>query len=350
MADLLQTIRTQSLRVMLRLPLSWISVLSGPSRNVDGFVIDTRTQWLLRLIGSYGYPPLEKMPLSEARAQFALSMQVLGGWPQPIGEIVDRTIPGPAGRIPIRIFRPEHASSRPRGILVYFHGGGWTIGDVESYDKPCRYLAAKSGCIVVSVGYRLAPETRFPGAIEDCVAAFRWVSEQAASLGGRPDCVAIGGDSAGANLATVCSLLLRDGGGPLPAFQLLIYPAVDMVEQRHSYDSCGKDFLLTTGMMTWFRDNYLHDSHDIHDWRASPLRAPSLAGLPPAFLCTAGFDPLRDEGKAYADRLHAEGVPTVYRNFESLIHGFAGFTGTIAAAARAMDEIAFALRQGMPCD
>jgi acetyl esterase len=168
-------------------------------------------------------------------------------------------------------------------------------------------------------------------------------------LGGRADCIAIGGDSAGATLATVCSRLLRDAGGPQPAFQLLIYPATDMVEHRRSYDTCGADFLLTIPLMTWFRNHYLSDAAEVSDPRISPMQAADLSGLPPAFLCTAGFDPLRDEGRAYADKLHDAGVPTVYRNFDSLTHGFVGFTA-IAAAARAMDEIAFTLRQGLPCD
>jgi acetyl esterase len=350
MANMLQDVRTVASRVLLRLPLSWISVLTGPSRTVDGFILDTRTQWLLNLIARTGRPPLQELPVPEARAEYAMSMHVLGGRKQPIGELVERTIPGPGGRIPIRIYRPEHAATRPRGILVYLHGGGWTIGDVASYDKPCRYLAAKSGCIIVSVGYRLSPESKFPAAIEDCLAAFRWVVEHAAALGGRADCIAIGGDSAGGNMATVCSMLLRDAGGPKPAFQLLIYPATDLLEHRPSYQSCGQDFLLTIPMMQWFRGHYLSSEAEAADPRVSPLLATDLANLPPAFLCTAGFDPLRDEGKAYAEKLHAAGVPVIYRNFESLIHGFVGFTGTIAAAARAMDEIAFALRQGLACD
>lgn len=352
MADLLQEIKARVSRVLLRLPLSWISVLTGPGRTVDGFLLDTRTQWLLKLIEHTGRPPLQELSIAQARAEYAMSMHVLGGRRQPIGELVDRTIPGPGsgGRIPVRIYRPEKTAARPRGTLVYFHGGGWTVGDIACYDKPCRYLAAKSGCIVVSVGYRLSPENKFSAAIDDCLTAFRWVAEHAESLGGRPDCVAIGGDSAGGSMATVCSMLLRDGGGPIPAFQLLIYPATDLFEHRPSYQSCGRDFLLTIPMMQWFRDNYLENESQASDWRVSPMLATNLGGLPPAFLCTSGFDPLRDEGKAYAEKLHAAGVPVIYRNFDSLIHGFAGFTGTIAAAARAMDEIAFALRQGLACD
>jgi acetyl esterase len=349
MNTITQAVQTQISRVLLRLPLSWVSVLAGPSRSVDGYILDTRMQWLLKLIAHTGRPPLQELPVPQARAEYAMSMHVLGGWPVPVGELVDRTIPGPGGRIPIRTFRPQKAATKPRGILVYLHGGGWTIGDVASYDKPCRYLAAKSGCIVVSVGYRLSPEAKFPAAIEDCLAAFRWVAEHAASLGGRPDCIAIGGDSAGGNMAAVCSLQLRDEPGPKPAFQLLIYPATDLAQHRPSYQSCGQDFLLTIAMMQWFMGHYLADPAQAQDPRVSPLLAPDVSGLPPTFLCTAGFDPLRDEGKAFAEKLQAAGVPTIYRNFESLTHGFVGFTA-IAAAARAMDEIAFALRQGLPCD
>jgi len=349
MSKFTQAVQTEISRVLLRLPLSWISVLTGPSRSVDGYILDTRMQWLLNLIARTGRPPLNQLTVPDARAEYAMSMQVLGGWPQPVGELVDRTIPGAGGRIPIRIFRPEKAATKPRGILVYLHGGGWTIGDVAAYDKPCRYLAAKSGCIVVSVGYRLSPEAKFPAAIEDCLTAFRWVVEHAASLGGRPDCVAIGGDSAGGNMAAVCSLQLRDEGGPQPAFQVLIYPATDLANHRPSYQSCGHDFLLTIPLMEWFVAHYLADPAQAQDPRVSPLQASDVGRLPPTFLCTAGFDPLRDEGKAFAEKLQAAGVPTIYRNFESLTHGFVGFTA-IAAAARAMDEIAFALRQGLACD
>jgi acetyl esterase len=221
------------------------------------------------------------------------------------------------------------------------------VGDVPSYDKVCRYLAAKSGCIVVSVDYRRAPEHRFPSALDDALAAFDWVHTHAESLGGNPDKVGVGGDSAGGNMAAVVSLMARDRGGAKPAFQLLIYPAVDFSGDFPSHKEMGSSYLLTRPMMDWFRAQYLNSEAETADWRVSPLKASSFANLPPAYLCTAGFDPLRDEGKAYADRLRAEGTPVTYREFDSLIHGFVGFTGTISAAARAMDEIALATRQAL---
>jgi acetyl esterase len=347
MAPLSETLQTLAFAGLMRLPLSWATYLSGPARTVDGQTLDTRTRWLLTLVARSGRPPLHELPLERARREFAISADALGGWSQPIGEMVDRTVPGPSGPLPIRLYRPLGAAQGGRGMLVYFHGGGWVVGDIGSYDKACRYLAAKSGCIVVSVDYRRAPEHRFPAALDDALAAFDWVHTHAASLGGDPDHVGVGGDSAGGNIAAVVSLMARDRQGPQPAFQLLIYPATDLGGSFPSHQSHGQGYLLTRPMMDWFRAQYLTSEADIADWRASPLKAASLAGLPPAYVCTAGFDPLRDEGKAYADRLQAEGTPVTYRNFDSLIHGFVGFTGTISAAARAMDEIAQAMRQAL---
>lgn len=347
MAPISETLQSYALTGLMHLPLSWITFLTGPARTLNGYTLDTRVQWLLTLVARSGRPPLHELPLERARHEFALSTLALGGWPQPIGELVDRTIPGPAGTIPIRIYRPQGAAQTRRGILVYFHGGGWVVGDIPSYDKVCRYLAAKSGCILVAVDYRRAPEHRFPAAIDDALAAFDWVHEHAEALGGDPARVGVGGDSAGGNMAAVVSLLARDRQGPQPAFQLLIYPAVDLGGDHPSHREMGSSYLLTRPMMDWFRAQYLNSDAEIADWRVSPLRATSLANLPPAYLCTAGFDPLRDEGKAYAERLRNEGNPVTYREFDSLIHGFVGFTGTISAAARAMDEIAQATRQAL---
>jgi len=347
MAPISETLQTLAFGALMRVPLSWATYLSGPTRTVDGQTLDTRTRWLLTLVARSGRPPLHELPLDRARREFALSADALGGWSQPIGELVDRTIPGPGGPLPIRLYRPQGAAQGPRGILVYYHGGGWVVGDIASYDKVCRYLAAKSGCIIVSVDYRRAPEHRFPAALDDALAAFDWVQAHAASLGGDGARVGVGGDSAGGNMAAVVSLMARDRQGPKPAFQLLIYPAIDLSGSFPSHQSHGEGYLLTRAMMDWFRAQYLASDSDIEDWRASPLKAASLANLPPTYLCTAGFDPLRDEGKAYADRLQAEGNEVTYRNFDSLIHGFVGFTGTISAAARAMDEIAQAMRQAL---
>jgi acetyl esterase len=347
MAPLSETLQTLAFAGLMRLPLSWAGFLSGPARTANGYTLDTRTQWLLTLVARSGRPPLHELPLERARHEFALSTLALGGWAQPIGELVDRTIPGPGGALPIRLYRPEGAAQSRRGVLVYYHGGGWVVGDVASYDKVCRYLAAKSGCIVVSVDYRRAPEHRFPAPLEDALAAFDWVHEHAEALGGDPGKIGVGGDSAGGNMAAVVSLMARDRNGARPAFQLLIYPAVDLGGDFASHRELGSSYLLTKPMMDWFRAQYLNSEVEIADWRVSPLKAASLANLPPAYVCTAGFDPLRDEGKAYAERLRAEGNSVTYREFDSLIHGFAGFTGTISAAARAMDEIALATKQAL---
>ncbi|MGE0151353.1 MAG: alpha/beta hydrolase [Reyranellaceae bacterium] len=344
MAPISETLQSYALTGLMRLPLSWITFLTGPARTANGYTLDIRTQWLLTLAARSGRPPLHELPLERARHDFALSTLALGGWPQPIGELVDRTVPGPGGSIPIRIYRPKDAAGGRRGILVYFHGGGWVVGDIASYDKVCRYLAAKSGCILVSVDYRRAPEHRFPAALDDALAAFDWVHAHAEALGGERARIGVGGDSAGGNIAAVLSLLARERAGPRPAFQLLIYPVVDLAGDFPSQRELGDSYLLTRPMMDWFRAQYLNSDSEIADWRVSPLKAPSLAGLPPAYLCTAGFDPLRDEGKAYADRLRTEGNGVIYREFDSLIHGFVGCTGTISAAARAMDEVAEAVR------
>lgn len=352
MSPFIESLQSQFALGLMRLPLSWVTMLSGPARTVDGYVLDTRMQWLLKLVTSSGRPQLHELPVDRARAELAAMMEMMGGSPPPVGPIVERSIPGPAGRIGLRLYRPSGTlpEGPQRPILVYYHGGGWVVGSAAAYDKPCRYLCAKSGCIVVSVDYRLAPEHKFAAAVEDAVAAFLWVAENAASLGGDPAHIAVGGDSAGGNLAAVVAQQRRGQPGPQPAFQLLIYPATDLSFSHPSHESCGRDFLLTRPMMEWFRAHYLNGPADIDDPRASPLRATDFSHLPPAFVATAGFDPLRDEGKAYAERLQDAGVPTVYRNFEGLIHGFVAFTGVVSAAARALDEIAYGLRQGLGSD
>jgi acetyl esterase len=270
-------------------------------------------------------------------------MPLLGGRPAPVGEIVDRTIEGPAGRMRVRLYRPAGTVARLLPTILYFHGGGWVIGSLEGYDLVCRYFCARSGCALIAVDYRLAPEHKFPAAIEDAVAAFRWLAAEATTLGIDPARIVLAGDSAGANLAAVAARLLREEPRP-PCLQWLIYPATDLACSSPSYTSCGEGFLLTRTDMEWARGHYLNNPAEIDDPRASPLKAPDLAGLPPALIYTAGFDPLRDEGQAYAERLSAAGVKTIHREFDSLIHGFAGMRGALQAAARAMDDMVAGLR------
>jgi acetyl esterase len=240
----------------------------------------------------------------------------------------------------LRVYRPVAGETLP--ALVYFHGGGWTIGDVDTHDVLCRQLALGARCVVVSVDYRLAPEHPFPAAVDDCFAATRYVAGNAAKLKiGR---MAVGGDSAGGNLAATVALLARDQGGPALAFQLLIYPATDQRCATPSHERNGEGYLLTRDGIEFFRRAYLPNRQDWLDWRASPLLAKSHADLPPALVITAGYDPLLDEGRAYAERLRAAGVEAAYREFADMVHGFVLFGGVLEAANTAVAECCAALR------
>jgi acetyl esterase len=327
----------------LRLPISWVNILTGPPITVDGRILDTRTQWFLQLLAKSGRRPIETMSVLEARADLDAFLPILAGRPALVGEIVDRTVETQGGRLRIRFYRPAGAVARLLPTILYLHGGGWTIGSLEAFDGPCRFLCARTGCALVAVDYRLAPEHRFPAAVEDAVGAYRWLAREAIGLGIDPARIVIAGDSAGGNLAAVAARLLRDEPRP-PCLQWLIYPVTDLAMDSASYKSCGEGFLLTRAAMKWFRGHYLKDLSEAADPRASPLKADDLAGLPPALVYTAGFDPLRDEGQAYADRLTAAGVKTIHREFNSVIHGFVGMRGALHAAARAMDDMAAGLR------
>jgi acetyl esterase len=224
-------------------------------------------------------------------------------------------------------------------VLVYFHGGGWTIGDLDTHDVLCRQLANASGCALVSVDYRMGPEHRFPAAVDDCLAATYWVGRHADTLGLDPDRLAVGGDSAGGNLAAVVALAARDGGGPKIAAQLLIYPATEFARKHPSHREPETSILLTHSVIGWFMNHYLGDA-DISDWRASPARAKSLTDLPPAYVLTAGADPLRDEGDEYAARLKEAGVPVTYKHFPGQFHGFFTMGKLLNQANVAVTEIA----------
>jgi acetyl esterase len=240
----------------------------------------------------------------------------------------------------MRVYRPVTNETLP--ALMYFHGGGWTIGDVDTHDVLCRQLAVGARCVVFSVDYRLAPEHPFPAAVDDCFAATRYVAENAAKL--KISGIAVGGDSAGGNLAATVALLARDAGGPALAFQLLIYPATDQRMGTASHHRNGQGYLLTAESIRCFRGNYLPNERDWSDWRASPLLAQSHANLPPALVITAGYDPLVDEGRAYADKLRAAGVKIAYREYEDMVHGFILFGGVIDTANTAVADCCAALR------
>jgi len=260
--------------------------------------------------------------------------------------VEDRRIPGPGGEIGVRLYQP-FAGGVQRPLLVYYHGGGWVVGDLDTHDGACRFLALQAGVNVLSVDYRLAPEHRFPAAVDDAVAAFRWAVLHAPELASDPARVAVGGDSAGGNLAAVVSQLTARDGGPRPAFQLLIYPVADLSTKHESYRLFREGFFLTEKQMDWYRGHYLSDESAARDPRASPLLAEPLKNLPPAYVATSGFDPLRDEGERYARKLEAAGVPVTLRRHGGLIHGFANATGVGTSSRRAMEEICAALRAAL---
>ncbi len=262
----------------------------------------------------------------------------------PIGGVEDRRIPGPGGRIPVRVYTPRARPPGPLPALAFFHGGGFVIGDLDSHDGVCRELANRAGCAVVSVDYRLAPEAKFPAAAEDCYAATCWVAANADELGVDAARIAVGGDSAGGNLAAVTALLARDRSGPRIAHQLLIYPVADCAFDTASYRDNAEGYYLTREMMRWFWHQYLKKPDHAADPYASPLRATSLARLASATVITAEYDPLRDEGEAYAARLRQAGVPATLTRYTGMIHGFFGMGGVIDAAQTAIAQAAAELR------
>ena len=262
-----------------------------------------------------------------------------------VHEVRDFTIPGPGGPIPVRLYRPEPASPAP--VLIYFHGGGWVIGDIESHDHVCRGLANATPCVVISVDYRLGPEARFPAAVEDAYAATEWIANHADELGIDGGRIAVGGDSAGGNLAAVVTQLARDGSGPRLIYQLLVYPGTDMRMAWPSVEENADGPLLTKAAMDWFVSHYLRSEADRNDPQASPLLASSLRDLPPAFILTAECDPIRDEGEAYAARLRESGVAVEMKRYAGMPHGFFSFFAVLAGGKAAFGDAVSALRRGL---
>ena len=262
--------------------------------------------------------------------------------------MVDRTIPGPGGDLPVRLYRPLAAPGDDKlPGLVYAHGGGWVFGNLDSHDTLCAQLAIEAGIAVFAVDYRLAPEARFPGAFDDVVAALQWVAANGTSVGIDPGRLAIGGDSAGGNLAAAASIWARDHGGPKLRLQLLAYPVTDAVARAESYRRYEDGYGLNAATMEWFFDHYTPDKAHRGDWRVSPLRARSLAGLPPALVITAGYDPLRDEGRAYAFRLQQEGTQADLMEFGGMLHGFLSSPMLLHGARRGTTLAAAALREAL---
>ncbi|NQT16750.1 MAG: alpha/beta hydrolase [Planctomycetes bacterium] len=306
--------------------------------------IDPQVQALLDEIDALDAPPLHTLGPEKARIAAAADSGAVERRP-PLAAREDRTVPGPAGPIPVRIYVPR--GEGPWGILVFYHGGGWVLGGIATHDVTCCQLADAAGCMVVSVDYRLAPEHKYPAAVDDAYAAVEWVFEHAESMGGDPRRVAVGGDSAGGNLAAAVCLMARDRNAFQPRFQLLIYPIVDYHLNTPSYLENAEGCFLTRETMKWFWQCYLQRDEDGRHPYASPLRAEDLGGLPEALVITAEYDPLRDEGEAYAARLRQAGVTVTQTRYDGMIHAFFRRTAQFDKARAAMQEVSEALRRAL---
>lgn len=288
-----------------------------------------------------GIPGFNTMTPQEARRTHAQLERPPSAISLP--SVRDRHIPGPGGDLRVRIYRPEGEAPLP--ALVYFHGGGWVMGSIETIDARCRALAQGADCVVISPDYRLAPEDPYPAAAEDCFEVTKWVVASSAGLGVDPDRVAVGGDSAGGNLAAVVALMSRDRGGPKLRFQLLVYPTTSNRSDFPSHIENATGYLLTTAEVRWYLDQYAPDTSSREEPYCAPLLAQRLRGLPPAMVITAEYDPLRDEGEAYAHRLQEDGVPTYLRRYDGLVHGFFGMGEVSQRARAAVDDACAALRE-----
>lgn len=332
-------------RAFLRLPAPLRRLVIGGPVVVDGQTLDRQTQLLLWAERRLPVPPLGAGDVEEARASFRRTSVLLVGRP-PRHERRDLTVQGAAGPLRARAYAPPGRGRERLPGLVYLHGGGWVVGDLDTHAAVCADLAVNVGCRVIAIDYRLAPEHPFPAPVDDAWAAFRDVVARAEELGLDPARVGVGGDSAGANLSAVVSLLARDAGGPAPRVQALIYGSFDQTRDFPSEALFGQGFLLTSDDIAWFRRHYLQGPDDARDWRASPLVA-DPRGVAPAVIVSAGFDPLRDESPAYADALRAAGVPVVLRCERDLVHGWLNMAGAVRAARRALDALAQDLRRAL---
>jgi acetyl esterase len=333
-------------RLLAVLPPRAVRVLAGRRVRIDGQELDAASQLFARVDRLVKKGDWADLGPDEVRRLTVRDAAAVGFAAEAMDHVSTVAIPG---QRPARLYVPIGAVS-PGSLLVYYHGGAHVFGDPDVHDAPCRLLAAHSGARVLSTDYRLAPEHPFPAAVDDALAAFTWAAANAGELGADPSRVAVGGDSAGGNLAAAVALVARDAGGPQPAFQLLIYPVLDMVGTTRSRELFGDGFYLTSRDIAWARGCYVPDDASRRDPRASPLLAADVAGLPPAYVVTAGFDPLRDEGEAYARRLREAGVPVTLRREDRLLHGFVNMTAISAAAHAATLEIAAALRAGLGGD
>ncbi len=300
--------------------------------------LDPQAKAVMDQVATLGFPAAHTVSPQQARANAQARSRAAG--PE-VARVQDRTIPGPDSQLSVRIYTPP--GSGPFPALVWFHGGGWVVGDLESADATARHLTLGAGCVVVSVDYRLAPEAKFPGPAEDCYAATRWVAEHAAEIGGSGNNLAVGGDSAGGNLAAAVCLMAKDRGGPSLGMQLLVYPVTARDFQTGSYVDNAEGYNLTRDTMVWYWEQYLANDTDGTNAYAAPQQAQDLRGLPPAVVITAEYDPLRDEGEAYAHRLQAVGVPTTCTRYPGMIHGFFGMSAVVDKGKDAIAQASAAL-------
>ncbi|MDO7867875.1 alpha/beta hydrolase [Nocardioides jiangxiensis] len=336
--DLPVPLKSAAIRGLLALPRPALRAFAGKPVVIDGNTLDLEAQAVLRMLALTREPEFGMGPIDEARANTIANSRAVGG-AQPIGSVRDLEVAG----VPARLYVPRAGSE---ALLVYIHGGGWIVGDIDSHDSTCRVLAEKAGVRVLSLDYRLAPEHPFPAAYEDCMAAYRWVAAHAADLGADPARLAVGGDSAGGNLSAAVALQAAEEGLPL-AFQLLIYPATDPRAGTESHRLFREGFFLTGNLMDRATASYAPTPEKLADPRYAVIDAEVPAGLAPAYVCTAGFDPLRDEGEAYAEKLMAAGVEVEYECFTGQIHGFANWTGAGRSGPAAVARLAEVLKAGL---
>ncbi len=305
--------------------------------------LEPQTKALIDAMQSAGMVlEFEKMTAPQARQAMEQMAAVTRGPGEPVARVEDRTVPGPDAPVPVRIYTPE--GSGPFPVMVFYHGGGWVIGSIDSHDALCRKLTNAIGCVTVSVEYRLAPEAKFPAAAEDCYAATVWTAENAAALGADPKRLAVCGDSAGGNLAAAVPLMAKDRGKPAIAYQVLLYPCTDGSLETGSMRELAQGYFLTRAAMVWFWNHYVRDDNDRKHPYAAPIHAPDLKGLPPALVITAEYDPLRDEGEAYAARLRQAGVPVTCTRYDGTIHGFVSMADNLDKGKEAIKEVVAALK------
>jgi acetyl esterase len=309
--------------------------------------LDPTIQALFDEMPSLANAQMWRMSPEEARVEFARLSALANPAAAPIGKIEHAEAPGPAGTIPLRVYTPVAAPGAALPALVFFHGGGFVLGDLDSYDGLCRGLANESGCRLIAVDYRLAPEHPFPAAVEDCFAAVTWVEEKAPEIGVDPNRIAVAGDSAGGNLAAVVCLLAREKKAPQIDFQLLVYPSTSFRHDSPSVLAFGSGYMLNQATIEWCASHYIPKDTDRGDIRLSPLAVADLKGLPPAYIITAGFDPLHDEGAAYADKLKAAGVAVVHIDYPTMIHGFFSMQGLLPLAGEAVVAAANAVKEAL---